>query len=130
MYRNALRLHKPTRQVLARENPPPVIGIRLVLQRLSLLEGALLSMQIVDDSWLEHAFRELVICYSIVLLHWDLCELLSGLSRPIVRFLLELLVETGEVELAVLRDLALPALWHGQLEATHACLLCERQVFE
>ena len=116
--------------MLARENPPPVLGIRLVLQRLSLLEGALLSMQIVDDSWLEHAFRELVICCSIVLLRWDLCELFSGLSGSIVCFFLELLVETGEVELAVLHDLALPALWHGQLEATHTCLLCERQVFE
>ena len=87
-------------------------------------------MEVVDDSWMEHAFRELVIYCCFVLLYWDLCELFSGLSGPIVRFLFELLVETGEVELAVLNDLALPALWHGQLEAAQACLLCERQVFE
>ena len=87
-------------------------------------------MEVVDDSGMEHAFRELVIYCCFVLFYWDLGELFSRLSGSIVSFFFELLVETGEVELAVLNDLALPALWHGQLEAAHACLLCERQVFE
>ena len=111
-------------------NSSPVLVIRRILQRFPLLELTLLSMKIV--SRLEHAFRELVIYYSIVrFIHvLDLCELFSGFNRSILRFLFELFVESGEVKLAVLHEFALPALWHGQLEAAHACLLCERQIFE
>ena len=115
--------------MLAR-NPPSVLDTSRILQRLSLLELGLMSMEIIFLK-LEHAFRELVVCCIVRLIYvWDLCELFSGLNRPIVSFFLELFVETGEVKLAVLHDLALPALWHGQLEATQACLLCERQIFE